>query len=367
MAIRQATAQESSRGPAGWMRFSLPSWLVSLLLHTAALIVLVLMAHNTPHGLPGMGTVFEGFSVGGDGDGAGGEGGRGGFFDDEPPLGSGEAVDLTHGPTATAGGAAPLFDDRPPIDTTGALPAPVATDGATTAGKATSGTGAGDGPTAGDLGGATGAGGFADGKRGGKGGRGDGRGGPVGGRARTKVYGIEADGFKFVYVFDRSGSMGGSGNNSPLVSAKMQLLASLEPLQENHQFQIIFYNEKPIMFGLAGHPDKLVFGTRSNKRSAEQFVQAVAADGGTRHEEALWAALRLQPDVIFFLTDADQPAMSATSLERIKRANSGGCSINTIEFGPGPQVRKDNFLVQLARENNGHYKYIDVARPLAEQ
>ena len=355
MATRQATALESARGPMGRLRWNLPSWLVSLVIHTALMIGLLLLAHNAPRGIPGVGASFEGVSMGDAGD--GGEGGRGGFFDDEPPLGSGETIDFKHGPTAESGGAAVLFDEKPPVDTTGALPALAAT----------AGTGAGTGPTAGDLGGATGAGGFADGARGGKGGKGTGRGGPVGGRARTKVYGIEADGFKFVYVFDRSGSMGGSGNNGPLNSAKRQLLASLENLQEVHQFQIIFYNERPIMFGIAGHPDKLVFGTPANRRSAEHFVENITADGATQHEDALWAALRLQPDVIFFLTDADQPAMSPEALAKIKRANSGSCSINTIEFGPGPQVRKDNFLVQLARENNGHYKYIDIARPIDEE
>ncbi len=91
-------------------------------------------------------------------------------------------------------------------------------------------------------------------------------GGPLGGRARTSLYGIEADGYKFIYVFDRSGSMGGSGRNTPLSSAKANLLASLESLGDTHQFQIIFYNEKPTMFALAGHPDRLVFGQFGQSR-----------------------------------------------------------------------------------------------------
>ena len=96
------------------------------------------------------------------------------------------------------------------------------------------------------------------------------------------------------------------------------------------------------------------------------FVRNITADGGTRHEEALWMALRLHPDVIFFLTDADQPELTASQLERIERANSGGCSINTIEFGMGAQTRTNNFLAQLARDNRGQYRYIDVSRPIEE-
>ena len=147
-----------------------------------------------------------------------------------------------------------LFDDRPPVDALAALP------------KASSGAG-GFGPLGEGIGGATSAGGFTTGSGSGSGAGGRGRGGgPLGGRARTSLYGIEADGYKFIYVFDRSGSMGGSGKNTPLSSAKANLLASLESLGETHQFQIIFYNEKPTMFALAGHPDKLVSATRPINR-----------------------------------------------------------------------------------------------------
>ncbi len=91
-------------------------------------------------------------------------------------------------------------------------------------------------------------------------------------------------------------------------------------------------------------------------------MRGIVADGGTRHEEALWMALKLQPDVIFFLTDADQPELSPAQLEKIHRTNNGRCSINTIEFGLGPPIHNDNFLVRLARENNGKYTYVDVSK-----
>ena len=173
-----------------------------------------------------------------------------------------------------------LFDDRPPVDALAALP------------KATASGGAGGfGPLGDGIGGATGGQRIHD--RFGHGVRARGADVAAGlwaGRS-TSLYGIEADGYKFIYVFDRSGSMGGSGKNTPLSSAKANLLASLESLGDTHQFQIIFYNEKPTMFALAGHPDKLVFGNSANKSTASQFVRGIVADGGTRHEEALWMAL----------------------------------------------------------------------------
>ena len=184
---------------------------------------------------------------------------------------------------------------------------------------------------------------------------------PTQGKARTQVFGVAGEGYKFVYVFDRSGSMGGSGR-SPLQAAKQELLGSLEDLDETHQFQIIFYSEKPVIFPLAGKKGRLVFGNRQNKEAAARFVRSIVADGPTRHEEALMAAIRMRPDVIFLLTDADEPSLTRMQLERIRRANNGGCSINAIQFGLGPAHRNTNFLMRLAQQNGGQYAYIDISR-----
>jgi hypothetical protein len=182
---------------------------------------------------------------------------------------------------------------------------------------------------------------------------------PTAGRGRTKVYGLNGEGFKFVYVFDRSGSMGGSGNKA-LNSAKRELLRSLSELGDTHQFQIIFYNEAPSIMRLGGATN-LMFANEANKREAERFVASITADGATQHEPALLAALRMAPDVVFFLTDADQPELSPPQLERIKRVNGGRAVINTIEFGLGPKIRKFNFLDALAAENGGASAYVDMS------
>src|SRR5262245_51423301 len=64
--------------------------------------------------------------------------------------------------------------------------------------------------------------------------------------ARSKLFGLEAHGTKFVYVFDRSGSMS-EYRGRPLKAAKDELIASLADLDERNQFYVIFYNEEPRM------------------------------------------------------------------------------------------------------------------------
>lgn len=182
----------------------------------------------------------------------------------------------------------------------------------------------------------------------------------LGGKGRTSVFGLPGEGYSFCYVFDRSASMGGSGR-SPLATAKSQMIASLNSLEKNHQFQIIFYNQTPMRFNPLGNPNDLFFATDRNRKLAMNFIQSITADGNTDHEPALLLAINMQPDVIFFLTDADDPQLTPSQMRKI-RSRAQGIVINTIEFGVGNQQNPDNFLVRLARENNGQHKYVDITK-----
>jgi hypothetical protein len=181
-----------------------------------------------------------------------------------------------------------------------------------------------------------------------------------GGRGRTSLFGLSGEGYKFAYVFDRSGSMGGEGRES-LKLVKAELIKSLDRLDTVHQFQIVFYNERPVVFNPTGTPGRLAFATDENKQRAAKFLDSIAATGGTDHEEALRTAIGLRPDVIFFLTDADDPKLSAAQLAKIRRS-AAGTIINTIEFGPGAKPKGSNFLEDLAKQNGGRYIYIDISK-----
>lgn len=176
----------------------------------------------------------------------------------------------------------------------------------------------------------------------------------------TTVFGISGSGSRFVYVFDRSDSMNGY-NGKPLRAAKQELLRSLESLTDRQRFQIVFYNDKPTTFRISGMPVQLVAGEDSMIASARRYVNSVAAFGGTKHAEAIKLALRMSPDVIFFLTDARIPRLSASELREIQnRADAIGTSIHAIEFGAEAVPPPDSFLRELAAMNRGQYRYLDV-------
>ena len=95
---------------------------------------------------------------------------------------------------------------------------------------------------------------------------------------------------------------------------------ALKPLTSVHQFHIIFFNQQMRHFDLSGGGRRVAFATDRNKNLAARFVGGITADGGTDRLPALRAAVQMNPDVIFFLTDADDP-MPRSELAEIAELN----------------------------------------------
>jgi hypothetical protein len=144
-------------------------------------------------------------------------------------------------------------------------------------------------------------------------------------------------------------------------AAKNELLASLGKLRRSQQFQIVFYNLDQRWMKAPGKTDFQYFAaSESNRRLAAQFVAEVQPGGGTQHLPALALALRLHPDVIFFLTDAGEPAMKPEEMEEIDRLNAGRTRIHCVQFGMDDAVAE--FLRKLASRNNGDFAYQNIKR-----
>lgn len=172
--------------------------------------------------------------------------------------------------------------------------------------------------------------------------------------------GAQDQGTRVVFIVDCSASM---ANYGAMRSAKAALMSSLQTLSDAQQFQIVFYNQSPRPMTIRGNASgQLAFATEVNKSFARQHISAIEPDLGTDHMPALRLALRMSPEVMFLLTDADEPQLSAKELSEIQRLNQGRTRIHTIEFGIDSGLEVDNFLKKLARQNGGTYRYYDVKR-----
>ena len=179
------------------------------------------------------------------------------------------------------------------------------------------------------------------------------RGEPVG----INPFGLQStEGRRFVFVLDRSKSMGEQGLGV-LNQAARQLEQAVSALDQNHEFQIVAYHHDIV---LLGETRGMLTGTEANKSLIGEFVMDLAAFGGTEHEKALITALGFRPDVVVFLTDGGYPKLNATQLATLTRICRSRTQINCIQFGSGPLQNSDNFMSKLASANSGEYMYIDV-------
>ncbi len=180
----------------------------------------------------------------------------------------------------------------------------------------------------------------------------------LGGKVTTEIFGVKGTGSRFIYVFDRSESMEGY-ERRPLLAAKSALKASLTSLQRNHQFQIVFYNDRTRVLKIGGQ-SKMFFGTDENKEDGMQFIDSISGNGGTDHLGALKYALSLGPDVVFLLTDAEG-GFSEAEMGAIADWNRSGAVINSIEFGVGSKgALADDSLERLSRQHRGQYVYKNI-------
>lgn len=181
--------------------------------------------------------------------------------------------------------------------------------------------------------------------------------GPEGPQGEVGIFGTAPTrGHSFVFLIDRSHSMGSEGLGA-IAAAQVELLAALEKLEENHSFQIVAYNQSPTYF----RDRKLVPVDDESREAGGEFLATLAAFGATDHERAMVSALQLKPDVLYLLTDGD-PVLSASQRKRIRQESGGRTTICCIQFG---RVRPDDEatrsgLEALARENRGSYAFVDM-------
>jgi hypothetical protein len=156
-----------------------------------------------------------------------------------------------------------------------------------------------------------------------------------------------------VYVVDRSMSMGFHG---ALARARREILASLGRLAPSTRFQIIAYNREAEPMRIDGRYGLLAADPNTLRNVAES-VTALRAAGGTDHGRALRRAIAFHPDLIYFLTDADD--VSLDDVRTVTHLGEHRTVINAIELNGGRAARTDGPLHKLAADNGGTYRRID--------
>ncbi len=180
-------------------------------------------------------------------------------------------------------------------------------------------------------------------------------------RADSSFFGADASGNNFCYVIDSSGSM---REKSAWEAAKGELLRSLSTLKESQRFYIIFFNSELDAIPLPGEREpapSALYATRENLEHARRWVDTIRLDLGASPLRALEAAVKLEPDAIYLLTDG------VTTVDVPKKVREFNRVTDIIN---GEQVRVpihaiayfslkgESLMKQLAAENNGQFIYV---------
>jgi Ca-activated chloride channel family protein len=181
---------------------------------------------------------------------------------------------------------------------------------------------------------------------------------PAGDPTTISVFGSGGmTGRSFVFVIDRSYSMGSQGLGV-IDAAKKQLSAAINQLEPHHTFQIVGYHETTHTMLRR----QLLPANDANKKQVPGHISSMSAFGATDHENGLIAAVAFKPDVIVLMTDAGHPELNSGQLKMIKQLAPRGCQIHCIQFGIGSLQKTTNFMTKMAEQNDGSFRYIDVTQ-----
>jgi hypothetical protein len=120
--------------------------------------------------------------------------------------------------------------------------------------------------------------------------------------SRATFFGAQAEGNRFVFVIDSSGSMRGPR----WMALAFELCRTIRALSPDQEFFVISfdYTAHP-MFGIAPPIGKFLLAKPDDISKFENWLRGVVPGGGTYPSEAVGIALKLKPDAIFLLSDGE--------------------------------------------------------------
>jgi hypothetical protein len=170
-----------------------------------------------------------------------------------------------------------------------------------------------------------------------------------GDKQETVFFGLQQRADTVVFVVDMSGSMNDGHRFDRAVAELVRALGGLAPTQK---FFVFFFNATTHpMLDMA--PPQLQPATPDNRAKVVKWIEKLQPDADTNPEDALERALKLQPQVIYFLTDGEIPPTTPDTVKGLNQAHK--TVIHTIAFGTEEGA---DMLKAIAQDNGGKYQFV---------
>jgi len=170
-----------------------------------------------------------------------------------------------------------------------------------------------------------------------------------GDKQQTAFFSIRDRADTVVFVVDMSASM----NDGPRFDRAVgELIRSLNALAPTQKFFVFFFNAVTYPM-LDMRSAQLTPATPDNRAKVIKWIKTLQADNDTAPEDALERALKLQPQVIYFVTDGELPPTTRDSVKKFNHAHK--TVIHTIAIGTEEGAE---MLRAIAQDNGGKYQFV---------
>lgn len=183
----------------------------------------------------------------------------------------------------------------------------------------------------------------------------------------ASFFGLEAQGRRFAYIVDISGSMNtlnASGVYTRWEQTRAELIRSINGLDSQAQFSIVLYSTNAIaVFGSGNWTE----ASRSNKVLAAKTLLGFDPNGGTRPLGGFELVFELDPeaDAIYFMTDGLFDTDVPQKVRQLNRREL--IPVHTILFGELANQQDAlaalNMMRNIAKQSGGKFTHIRGGRP----
>jgi hypothetical protein len=171
------------------------------------------------------------------------------------------------------------------------------------------------------------------------------------------VFGNGGNAREIVFLCDATGSM-----LNKMATLKDELNKAVVGLRPIQSFDIIFYQDVKV----EEFSKSMVAATPETKRKAGTYLEGVTSEGTTDPIPALTAALKLHPQLLYFLTDAaDFPDTKAVTDCIAQYNKDNKIKINTILFVEDKTEHEKNLdseglMKSIAEKSGGRFRWVEM-------
>jgi hypothetical protein len=189
------------------------------------------------------------------------------------------------------------------------------------------------------------------------------------GGATTSFFGTKAKARRIVFLIDNTGSM----NYGGLETVFVELLKSVDAMDARQQFYVFFFSDQVYPMFFPQSQSTFVRATKENKQMLRDWLDSVeiCTGGVWQLTQALHAAYKIEPDVVYLLCDGRgwdlvRASYKVEAVNRLKtEPNPQGIPVHTLGMGCKKDSDRENLAI-VARVNSGTFREVQVSPAMVE-